>query len=248
MVSQNPSVVVQNMFSITPKPLNAINVVLGSLIDKFLGVIDHQMLTKALQRLIASLLGSSGIRIVNRALAGMVLDMGHEGPRRDRLHDLAPISRADPAIALQQTKNDAFAYSTTASLPLPCAPKVGLIHLNLTRELGAFQFCRMKEHQPQPLIHPGNGLGIQAQITGQSISRLLLIKALQDGNLAAQLREAFLLTAEHAFDIATRGLYRLKRTTKNTLATIQKVGRTTKNRMSPNNHQHLQGYNGYEMS
>jgi hypothetical protein len=94
----------------------------------------------------------------------------------------------------------------------------------------------MKEHHPQPLIHPGNSLGIQAQITGQSISRLLLlIKALQDGNLAAQLREAFLLTAEHAFDIATRGLYHLKQTTKNTLATIQKVGRTTKNRMSPNN-------------
>ena len=79
MVPRNPSVVVQNMFSITPKPLNAINVVLGSLIDKFLGVIDHQMLTKALQRLIAA----KGIRIVNRALAGMVLDMGHEGPRRD---------------------------------------------------------------------------------------------------------------------------------------------------------------------
>ena len=202
------------------------------------------MFTEALQGLIAP----KGVRIVDRTLAGMVLNMGQKGLRRDRLHYLALVSRADPAIALQQAKNDAFASRTTASLPLPCAPKVGLIHLNLTRELGAFQFCRMKEHQPQPLIHPGNGLGIQAQITGQSISRLLLIKALQDGNLAAQLREAFLLTAEHAFDIATRGLYRLKRTTKNTLATIQKVGRTTKNRMSPNNHQYLQGYNGYEMS
>lgn len=238
MVPRNTSVVVQNMLSITPKPLNAVNVVLGSLIDKFLGVIDHQMLTKALQRLITA----KGVRIVNRALAGMVLDMGHEGLRRDRLHHL----RIDPAVPLQQAKNDAFASSTTAALPLPCTPKVGLIHLNLTRELGAFQFCRMKEHHPQPLIHPGNGLGIQAQITGQSIGRLLLIKALQDGNLAAQLREAFLFTAKHAFNIATRGLYRLKRTTKNTLATIQKVGRTTKNRMSPNNHKYLQGYNGYE--
>ena len=75
MVPRNTSVVVQNMFSITPKPLNAFNVVLGSLIDKFLGVIDYQMLTKALQRLIAS----KGICIVNRALAGVVLNMGHEG-------------------------------------------------------------------------------------------------------------------------------------------------------------------------
>jgi hypothetical protein len=140
MVPRNTSVVVQNMFSITPKPLNAIYVVLGSLINKFLGVIDHQMLTKALQRLIASVLGSSGIHIVNRALAGMVLDMGHEAPRRDRLHYLG----IDPAVPLQQAKNDAFASSTTTSLPLPCTPKVGLIHLNLTRELGAFEFCRMK--------------------------------------------------------------------------------------------------------
>jgi len=75
---------------------------------------------------------------------------------------------------------------------------------------------------------------------------LLLIKALQYGNLATQLREAFLIAAEHAFHIAESGLNGLKRTTKNTLTTIQKVGRTTKNRMGPNNHQYLQGYNGYE--
>ena len=206
MVPQYTSVVVQNMFSITPKTLDAVNVVLGSFIDKFLGVIDHQILAKALQRLIAS----KGIRLVSRALAGVVLDMGHEAPRRDRLHDLG----IDPAIALQQAKNDAFASRTTASLPLPCAPKVGLIHLNLTRELGAFEFCRMKEHHPQPLVHPSDGLGIQAQITGQAVRWLLLIKTLQDGNLTAQLSKAFLLAAEHAFNIATRGFNRLKRTTK----------------------------------
>ena len=159
MVPRNTSVVVQNMFSITPKPLNAVNVVLGSLIDKFLGVINHQMLTKALQRLITS----KGVRIVNRALAGMVLNMGAP---RDRLHYLG----VDPAVPLQQAKNDAFASSTTASLPLPCTPKVGLIHLNLTRELGAFQFCRMKEHHPQPLI-----------------------KALQDGNPRRSLERLFCL-------------------------------------------------------
>jgi hypothetical protein len=172
----------------------------------------------------------------------MVLNMGQKGLRRDRLHHL----RIDPAIALQKAKNDAFASRTSAALALPNAPKVRLIHLNLTRELSAFQFCRMEQNHPQSLVHPSDGLGIQAQITSQSISRLLLIKALQDGNLTAQLSKAFLLAAEHAFHIATRGLYRLKRTTKNTLATIQKVGRTTKNRIGPNNHQYLQGYIGYE--
>jgi hypothetical protein len=232
------------MFSITPKTLNAVNVVFGSLIDKLFGVINHQMFTKALQGLIAP----KGIRIVDRALAGMVLNMGQKGLRRDRdrLHRLALVSRADPAIPLQKAKNDAFASRTSASLPLTSTPKVRLIHLNLTRELSAFQFCRMEQNHPQSLVHPSDGLGIQAQITSQSISRLLLIKALQDGNLATQLREAFLLAAEHAFNIATRGFNGLKRTTKNTLATIQKVGRTTKNRMGPNNHKYLQGYIGYE--
>jgi hypothetical protein len=131
-------------------------------------------------------------------------------------------------------------------LPLTSAAKVGLIEPNLTREPGAFQFCDIKEHHPQFMIHPSNSLGIQAQITSQSISWLLLIKALQDNNLAAQLSQAFLLTAEHAFNIAISRLYSLKRTTKNTLATIKKVGRTTKNRICPSNHQYLQGCLGYE--
>ena len=119
MVPRNISVGVQNMFSITPKTLIAIYVVLGSLIDKFLGVIDHQMLTKALQRLIASVLGSSGIRIVNRALAGMVLDMGHEGPRRDRLHYLG----IDPAIPVQQAKTMLLPRASRPRCPFLAPPK-----------------------------------------------------------------------------------------------------------------------------
>ena len=136
--------------------------------------------------------------------------------------------------------------STSAALPLPSAPKVGLIHLNLTRELSAFEFCLMEQNHPQSLVDPGNSFRIQSQITRQSITRLLLIKALQNSNVAAQLREAFLLAAEHAFNIAASGLNRLKRTTKNTFTTIKKGGRTTKNHISPDNHQYLQGYNGYE--
>lgn len=69
-------------------------------------------------------------------------------------------------------------------------------------------------------VYLGNGLGIQAQITGQAVRWLLLIKALQDGNLATQFSQPLLLTAEHSVNIATRYLNRLKRTTKNKLATI----------------------------
>jgi hypothetical protein len=49
----------------------------------------------------------------------MVLNMGQKGLRRDRLHYL----RIDPAIPLQQAKDDAFASRTSAALPLPSTPK-----------------------------------------------------------------------------------------------------------------------------
>jgi len=63
------------MFSITPKTFDAVNMVFGSLIDKLFGVINHQMLTKALQGLIAP----KSVHIVDRTLAGMVLNMGQKG-------------------------------------------------------------------------------------------------------------------------------------------------------------------------
>ena len=180
--------------------------ILGSFIDKLFGVIDDQMLTKALQRLMAS----QGIGKVNRALVGMALDMGHpEPPPRPTL---PPWYR--PCHSAPEGKRRCFGSRTSFPLPLASAAKVGLIELNLTRELGAFQFCNMKEHHSQFLINPSNSLGIQAQITSQSISWLLLIKALQDTNLVAQLSQAFLLTAEHAFNIATSRHYSLKRTAK----------------------------------
>lgn len=131
MVPRNTSVVVQNMFSITPKTLDAVNMVICSFIGKLLGVINYQMFTKALQGLIAPI----GVRIVDRTLTGMVLNMGQKGLRRDRLHHLG----IDPAIALQQAKDDAFASRTSASLPLPSTPKIRLIHLNLARELSVDQ-------------------------------------------------------------------------------------------------------------
>ena len=115
MVPRNTSVVVQNMFSITPKTFDAVNVFLGSFIDKLLGVINHQMFTKALQGLIAP----KGVRIVDQALAGMVLNMGQKGLRRDRLHHL----RIDPAIPLQQAKDDAFALAPRPRCPLRAPPK-----------------------------------------------------------------------------------------------------------------------------
>ena len=166
------------------------------------------MLTKVLQRSITS----KGVRKVYRFLTGIVLDMSHEGLRRDRLRYLG----IDPNILLQQYKDDAFASSKSAPLPLTRTPKVEAIHHNLTRKLTVFKFSGIKEVHSQSLAHPVNGL------------------------------ERSFAYRKACIDIATSRLYRNKQTTKNTLATIQKVDRTTKNRMSTNNHKYLQGYNSYE--
>ena len=107
----NTTTVIQNMFSITSKTIYAVNIVLGSLINKLFGVINDPMLTKVLQRLITS----KGSGKVNRALAGMVLDMVHESPRRDRLHHLG----VGPAVPLQEAKEDAFTSCTSPSCSIP---------------------------------------------------------------------------------------------------------------------------------
>jgi hypothetical protein len=231
-------IVVQNMFSITLKPFNPGDMVFGLFTHEAFGMINHHMFSVSLQRLIPT----KCIGAVDRSLAGMRLDMSHERLCRDRLHDLG----VDPSIPLQQAEYDAFASRSTTPLPLTDSAEVGLIQFDLSRQLGTFQFSSMKQCDAQPLIDPSHRLGIQTQITRQSIGGLLLVKTLQDGNLAAQLGQAFLLATAHAFHIASCGLQSLKRAAENTLATIQKVGRTTKYCLNPSNHKYLQGYTGYE--
>ena len=226
------------MFSITPKPFDTVDMVFGFFINKVFGVIYDQMFTISLQRLIPA----KRIGVVDRSLAGMRLDMRHQGLGRDRLHDLG----VNPAIPLQQAEYDAFAARATTAFPFAHSAEVGLVQLNLTRQLGTFQFSGMKQCNAQPLIDSCHRFGIQVQITSQSISRLPLVKPLQNGNLTTQLGQAFLLASAHAFHIASCGFHGLKRTTENTLATAQKIGRTTKYCVNACNHKYLQGYSGYE--
>jgi hypothetical protein len=63
----------------------------------------------------------------------------------------------------------------------------------------------------------------------QFVGRLGLIESLKDGKLSPQSSHAFLLLASSTFHIPTTRLACLKRTTENTLSTLQKVGRTTEN-------------------
>lgn len=190
------------------------------------------MLIKVLKQLTSLILAPNSIGKVHRALASVLLDMGQKGLCRDRLHHLA--------IASQQAKDDAFASGISAAFSLASTPNAGLTKLNFIRKLSALQFCGLKERHPQTLMRSGIGHSIQTQITGQLMAGLLQINDLQDGSLAGQLREVFLLIPEYAFRVARSRFYRLKRT-KNTPEAIQKIGRTIKIRMSPSNHQYLQG-------
>src|SRR5450759_525151 len=199
VIPRYAAIVVQNMFSITPKPFNAVDMVFGLFTHKAFGMINHHMFSKSLQRLIST----KRIGVVDRSLVGMRLDMSHERLCRNRLHNLG----VDPSIPLQQAEYDAFTSCATPTLTLANAAKVGLIQLDLTRQFGTFEFGGMKQRDAQPLINPGYRLGIQVQITGQSIGRLLLVKTLQDGNLTAQLVQAFLLATQHALHITSCLLY-----------------------------------------
>lgn len=128
MIPRNTSVVVQNMFSITPKTLNAVNMVLGSFIDKLLGVINHQMFTKALQGLIAS----KGICIVNRALASMVLNMGQKPPKAlsSRVMSLL-CGNIGATKTLRFVKPTSLPIKSILAIPLvPSLPKIQITYKN----------------------------------------------------------------------------------------------------------------------
>ena len=138
--------------SITPKSFNAVDMVFGLFTHKPFGVVHHQMFTISLQRLIPA----KRIGEVNRSFAGMCLDMGHQRLCGNRLHDLG----VHPAIPLQQAEYDAFTSCAKTTLPLPYPAEVGLVQLDLAGQLGTFQFGGMKQRNAQPLIYPGDRLGI----------------------------------------------------------------------------------------
>src|SRR5674476_308010 len=124
-------IVVQNMFSITPKTFNAIDMVFGLFTYKVFGMINHHMFSISLQRLIPT----KRIGEIDRSLAGMRLDMSHQSLCRNRLHNLG----VHPPIPLQQAEYDAFTSCATPTLPFANAAKVGLIQLDLAGQLGTFE-------------------------------------------------------------------------------------------------------------
>jgi hypothetical protein len=126
------------------------------------------------------------------------------------------------------------------------ATEIGLIEFDLALQFAGFQFSDMLQRFAHTVIDAGDDFQVQAQILAQPIGGLQLIKALQDPDLPAQPPEALAFPATPTFHVAAAGVQDLKGTAENALATAQKVGRTTKNRMSSCNHAGFLPHIGYE--
>jgi hypothetical protein len=82
----------------------------------------------------------------------------------------------------------------------------------------------------------------------KAVSRLLLVEAGDDSNLSANLLERFLFSTDlaSATNISASSFRYLKRTAENALLAPQKVGRATKNVLSPLCHMDILVPYGYE--
>ncbi len=239
MIFRDASVVIQNVFGITPKAFNPINMILHpAATHECFGMIDRMMFPIPFQGAIPA----KGVRVIDRAFSGFGLDMPHQFVGTDRLDHFG----VDAVFPLQEPKHDAFARRRSSAFAFPFAPKVRLIQFNLAFEFPAFQLRQMVQGFPQPLVDPCDHFDIDAQILSQPIRRLQLVEALEDHNLPSQAAQAFAFPTELAFHVPATGMQNLKGATENTLAAPQKVGRTTKNRVSSSNHAPVLAHTGYE--
>src|SRR3989344_4204196 len=69
----NTSIVVEDMFGVTPKSLNTVDMVL-TMVSKGLAVVQPMVLTNPFQGVIAS----KGVGVIDRSFPSMLSDMSHQ--------------------------------------------------------------------------------------------------------------------------------------------------------------------------
>ena len=188
------------------------------------------------------LIAAEGVRVVDRALPRLGLNMPHEFVGTDGFYDFG----VNTAFALQEAKHDAFTSRRSPSLPFALAPKVGFVQFDLTFQFAPFQFGQMEQRFSEALIDASDHFDIDAQVLRQPIGGLELLEALEDRNLSAQSTQTFAFPTQLAFHIAPTSVQNFEGATENTLPAPQKVGRTTKNRVSSSNHAPVLAHTGYE--
>jgi hypothetical protein len=124
VILRDAPVVVENVLSITPEALDAVDVIFSAFVDEGFMVTDRMVFAESLERPISA----EGIGVVDRSLLGAGLDMVHEGLGRHGFDHLG----IDPAFPLQQTENDTFAGGTTTTFAFAPATEIRLIQFDLT--------------------------------------------------------------------------------------------------------------------
>src|SRR3989344_5476707 len=225
----NAAVIVQHMLRKTPKSLNAVDMILAS-VGKRLAVVQSVMLPESVQRVVTA----KGVRVIHRALSGMLSDMAHQFLGGYLLHYFG----VHPAVTLQKAQYNAFPGRSSSSLPLPPASEVRFVNLNLAFQFARLQFGHMVYRFTKLLIYSTHRLVVRAEVACHAIRRLLLIETRNDAYFLPQLFERLLFSTGHVLTThisAFRPTY-LERTAKNALSASQKVGRTVKTIVSTSNH------------
>ena len=169
--------------------------------------------------------------------------MTHRRLRRNRFHDLG----VDAPIALQEAENHTFAAGAASTFALSSSAEVGLIEFDLPFQSPGFELGEVKQRLAQSLVHARDDLHVHPEVLTQPVRRHALIEPLEDRDLTPQAREALRSTATRvpAFHVTARRSIHLERTAEHTLATPQKVGRTTEMGLFPRNHRDLPYSLGY---
>jgi len=239
MIFGNPSIIIQDMFGVTPESFNAVDMVLAA-IGKGFAVIQAMMLPQPFQGIVTA----EGIRVIDRPFSRMLPDMSHQFIGGYLLHDF----RINPPVALQKAKYYAFSGGTAPTPAFAPAAEVRFVNLNLAFELTGLKLGHMIDCFAQTLIDATHHLVIKAEIARHAIGWLLLIEAGDNANLFAQTFERLLFSTGRApaLYIAALSFTNLKRTAENALSAPQKVGRTVKNILLPSNHKGILTLRGYE--
>ena len=207
----NSAIIVQNMFRITPKSFNAVNMIFA-FVGKRLAVVQPMVFAQPLQGVVAP----EGVGVIDRSFSGMLSDMTHQLFSGHLFHHLG----IHPAVAFQKPKYNAFAGRSTASLAFAPAAKVGLINLNLAFQFTRLKFGYMVDRFTQMLIDASHHLIIKAEVACHTIGRLLLVEASDNTNLFAQAFERLLFSTRFisAPDVPALRFRHLERTEEDALS------------------------------
>ena len=191
----------------------------------------------SLQRLITA----KAIGVIDRAFPCLLCDVLHQHRSADAFDDTG----VNMSFALQQAENKALSGCSASALAFTMAPEVSLVEFDLAAQPPGLKLSRVVETFAQVLIDTSDCLLIQLQVSCQSVSWDLLIKAFDDLKLSTKLRKRFLSLAARAFNVTSSGAIDFERAAEDALSATRKVGRTTEMARFDCNHWHLAYASGY---